>query len=581
MGLFDFDITPQMMGMLGAAGNMAQAYAPQPASRLPLARPNAAYLLGQAASGMGEGFKTGKAMQGMQAQTQGMQIKNLNDALTYNLWAPYLGLKPLDLGGGGAPGPSATSPAAAPMQPMPTPGSAPNGALDPNMQFSEGGKTNTVGAIGGPVPTGGTPGALPQMPAPGAPPMPGGPPAASGGGGMDMRALYSLPPPLLQRMGITVPPELAAAYQADILPGTPAYQTLATNVALKVAGIQPTFGGDRPGVPLQQNKIDPATGQIATSIVPGSMEALAKGAFTHAQAQGQGGLASKEAESAFNAGLRVQTENEIAKRQSFYQTGVVPPDYANAQQPQMPVAVSEKGMVSPRGTVVPMPQKQTSFPGTDAIIKQNANTAETEKDFGTILPTLGQAESRMVMLGKAMQQVEGKGYNEHRAEISNNLRGAGLGTVADLIMKEGDVAKVKTALGAQVFDVLAQLKSSIGPGQRLLDSEFTNTLNKQYSSDLPNEANFNLLTQALGGIYQTRNMINDYYGLAKPAGERDANSYMSRWYEEPHNSMDKMTENAGKAIGPLKGMPGAPKEGEVRRIGKDAYVNKGGQWFPQ
>lgn len=61
---------PTQMGLLGAAGNVGQAYAPQPASRLPLARPNAAYLLSQAAGGFGQGYGVGLQQQQQQLQNQ-------------------------------------------------------------------------------------------------------------------------------------------------------------------------------------------------------------------------------------------------------------------------------------------------------------------------------------------------------------------------------------------------------------------------------------------------------------------------------------------------------------------------------
>jgi len=66
----DFNISPQMMGLLGMAQAVSNANAPQPASRLPLARPGLGYTLGQAAGGFGQGYGAGLQAQGQQTQNQ-------------------------------------------------------------------------------------------------------------------------------------------------------------------------------------------------------------------------------------------------------------------------------------------------------------------------------------------------------------------------------------------------------------------------------------------------------------------------------------------------------------------------------
>lgn len=531
MGLLDFDLSPQQLGLLGMAGQMGNAFAPQAASRLPLARPNAAHLLSQAASGLGGGYGAGLQQQQMKAATTGKQIENLNSALNYNLWAPFLGQQPIP---SGAPGMTGQGVAPPEVQMPGAPGAAPpaGGQIPPNAP-----------PAGGGVPS---PMAMPGQG--GAPP---GAPAPNPGGGMDMHALYSLPPPLLQRMGIPVPPELTAAFLAGVQPGTPTYQTLVSNLAMKGAGINPTFGGDRAGVPLQQNSIDPATGKVNTSIVPGSLDAMSSGAFTQAQATGMGGLGSKEAEASFKAGLDVRVADENERRKAFYQTGTMPPP-ATGSAPPIQGPKGEIG--TDRGTVVP-PAPAQPFHGTDALLKQNANTAEAEKNFGQIRQSLDGTEARMVGLADALRQVQGNGLNEHRAEIANNLRGIGMTTLADKVLSEKETGAVQKAMGLQTLEVLGQLKQiNAGTGGRILNSEFQNLLERQYGPDLTPEANFDLMKTALGGIYQTRNMIDDYYKYGKPGGWRDANAFVSSYYSQPQNSYSAMTSRAGEAIGALKGM---------------------------
>lgn len=82
---------PQQMGLLGAAQAMSSAYAPQPASRLPLAKPNMAYLLGQAAGGYGSGYGAGLQQQQQQAVTQGQQLQNALSGLTLRGYAQMQG----------------------------------------------------------------------------------------------------------------------------------------------------------------------------------------------------------------------------------------------------------------------------------------------------------------------------------------------------------------------------------------------------------------------------------------------------------------------------------------------------------
>lgn len=299
------------------------------------------------------------------------------------------------------------------------------------------------------------------------------------------------------------------------------------------------------------------------------------GARANAAGQAEGALPAKQAEAAFNAGLKVTTENAVAQRQAYYQTGIKPPNY---DAPPQPVGLSKsQDIITDRGTVVPPPPRMTTFPGTDAITKQNENTAATEKNFGAIRGTLDGTEARMVGLGKALQIVQSGGLNEPRAELANKIRGLGLGTLADQIMSAKDTAAVQTALGLQTLDILGQLKQiNQGTGGRILNSEFTNLLDKQYGPDMSPQANYTLLTQALGGVSQTRNMIDDYYSTAKPGGWRDANAFQSAYYSKKENSYQTMVDQAGKAMGPLKGMPGAdaPAPGTPTIIKFDARGNR-------
>lgn len=561
---------PRALGLLGALGAYGQSMQRGPASRLPYAPASPFAPLGAAMSGFVSGYGTGadvrqkQAMaQGVEAENYGRWLKNMQDTQTFNMWAPYLGNNQLPMPGMGAAQQTAnmtasmTPQAAQPPAGAPSPAGVATGA--PSIPLTAPGPNAAATTPAGTV---------------GASPSPSG---------YSMQSLYQLPPPLLQRMGVTVPPELVSAYAAGVQPGSAQWMTLVNNVAMKGAGINPTYGGDRPGVPLMQNTLGP-NGEIITKAVPGSMETQAAAAYANAYNQGMGGLPAKEQESAFNAGLRVRSENEIEKRKAFYQTGVMPNDYGSPAS--MPVVSHTGDIATPNGTVVPS-APPASFIGTDALTKQNANTAEWEKNAMAVRSGLEGTESRLALLANALKSVQGQGLNEAKAKLAATLHGVGMDSVANTVMQAKDMQAVQTAMGAQTLDVLGQLKQiNQGTGGRILNSEFTNLLDKQYGPDMSPQANFDLITQALGGVYQTKNMIDGYFNYGKPNGWRDAGAFQSAYLGKSPNSYDEAVKRAGKTIGSLKGMdtgPAAPqiKEGTTQSLNGQGYIFRNGRWETQ
>lgn len=535
---------PRAMGLLGMAGAMGQAYAPQAASRLPVAQPNMAYLLGQAAGGYGGGYGQGMNQQMMQAQTQGQNLqnygaglKNLNDATTYNMWAPYLGQPPIPMPNG--PAPQSGMPGQAPM-PQPSPAqAAPSPMPAPAMPQ------------GGPPAMGGAPAAA------------GAAPAAAVGGGA-LANLYQLPPPLLQRMGITVPPELTAAFAAGMQPGTPPWQTLANNAALKASGMNPTIGGDRPGVPLQQNSIG-ADGKINTTIVPGQLEAMTAGAMTQVPA--------KAAEAWNSMRAKVAGEAEIDANKYRNQFGTEPPAHVTAAADQKMSAPGE-AIKTPNGSVVPSTATQVIGPGSEQTKAQLDNSQKTEQNWNQVRPSLDQTENRLSALGKAFQTVKAGGGTEAKATIANNLRGVGLGPIADQVMSAKDTAAVQSSIWLGIQDVLGSLKQiNTGTGGRILNSEVEAFFKHGFNPNMDPTALHDAISQQLGSIYQTRNMIDDYFSVGKPGGWRDANQFQSAYLREKGNALGPLVDQAQKAMGDFKGM------GQTKTIGGKTYVEKGGQWF--
>lgn len=286
-------------------------------------------------------------------------------------------------------------------------------------------------------------------------------------------------------------------------------------------------------------------------------EANKAGAISGAQANAAIGAHNAEAE--FKLRLEAKNAQDAQAYKTFNESGVWPPGYGPSGDGK-PVETA-KGIVTPQGTVIPPPSAQR-FTGTDAIKEQNKNTGETEKTFGAMRGSLEGTEGRIKALAEALKVVQSGGLVSHRAEVANTLRGLGLDKAADAFMNKKETGAVQTAIGLQVLDVLGQLKNiNQGTGGRILNSEFVNLIDKQYGPDISPEANRALITQALGGVYQTRAMIDGYYQYAKPQGERDANAYQSSFYSEKANGYDKMVKQAEEDVGLLKGMKPPGKRG--------------------
>lgn len=541
---------PRAMGLLGMAGAMGQAYTPQPASRLPLAQPNMAYMLGQAAGGYGQGYGAGMNQQNLQAQTQGQLQQNYGTGLqnymntqNYNLTAPYFGQPslppptmpgaaiqspngrppmPIPEGGGGGDAPAMPSlpPPQAPV-PMPPPGAAP-------------------GAMGAP----------PGAPAPMPPPQ--------GQAAPNLMELYkNVPPPILQMRGIQVPPELTAAYFAGVQVGTPEWNNVANAALLKTAGIKSVIGGERPGDLPKYYNMGTGKYEADTSQLP-TMEAAAA-----AQARGTAGgqYPFKVAESWETQRARIDAEKKIAANQYTLRTGEQPP--GGAPTPSM--AGPSEPIITPKGTAVPSPTKQVIGPGEEQIKSQLTNSAKTEENWNSIRASLEPTEDRLIALAKAYQTVKPGGLTEQRAQISNNLRGLGMDKFADMAMNAKDTAAVQQAQWLAMQDVLGTLKNiNAGTGGRILNSEFNAFLEHGFSSNMRPEALHAAIGQQLGSLYQTRNMIDDYTQVGRPGGWRDANQFQSNYLSQDKNKMGGFVKQAEEKIGLLKGMPGAgPSQDDV------------------
>lgn len=516
-GIYDYLSDPNTMALLGATQGFGQASLP---SRLPV--PFGA-VVGQGAAGALGGVRQANDSQLERQQATGLGIQNLNSALQYNLWAPYLGLKPLDMSQGGSASP----------QSMPTP----TGGLlsSPSMQA--------------PAPTPSQVAYTGGMPQVGVPAMnaPTGAPAGQTGNPQALNNIYSLPPPLLAKMGIPVPPELTTLYIAGMGPGTPQYKNAITNLAVKGTGVNPVIGGDRPGVPAQSYD-------------------LAKGTYTPMPGQfntmTQGAAATEAGKYPFELGKIAATGAQT--RQTQAQGATLATGIPNAgvggvgggtPTTQPPQKSKFPDITTPQGTVVPAAiGKQTIGPGTAQAEGDIALSGDTEKAWLQVRPVVEQSIVRGNALVAALKDVQTGGWVSERADLANNLRGLGLDRAADAIMAAKDTSAAKEAINFGVMDTLGQLKTiNQGTGGRILNSEFQALFERGINPNTPPQALHDIIAQMMGGAYQTSNMIDDYYATGRPqAGWRLANQFQSAYYKA--NPMQNFVDYATKAMGPFKGM---------------------------
>lgn len=237
-------------------------------------------------------------------------------------------------------------------------------------------------------------------------------------------------------------------------------------------------------------------------------------------------------------------------------TGVAAPSMAPAQSASLQ---SGAGITTPlqtdKGTAVPPISQQTLEAGSKNIDQQIARSTKVQENWDAVRPTVEQGINRLTALGKVFQQVQAGGLTTNKAEIQNVLEGAGLKPVADRVMSSPDAAKTQEALWLGMQDVLSTLKTiNQGTGGRILNSEFNTFFEHGFNPNMKPDTLHSAVTKQLGQMYQVQNMIDDWYGAAKPAGWRDAAQYQSQYFTQPQNSLDNHVKYAESVMGPFKGM---------------------------
>lgn len=537
-GIYDYLSDPNTMALLGATQGFGQAALP---SRLPV--PFGA-VMGQGAAGALGGVRQANASQLERQQATGLGIQNLNSALQYNLWAPYLGLKPLDMSQGGGASP----------QSMP----GPTGGLlsSPSTQTS----TPTPSQV---AYTGG----MPQV---GAPAMnaPTSPPAGQTGNPQSLNNIYSLPPPLLAKMGIPVPPELTTLYIAGMGPGTPQYQTAINNLAVKGTGVNPVIGGDRPGVPAQN--YDLASGTYRT--MPGQLQTMQQGAYANAYGAGMGKLPSTEAQAAFEQGLknantlvprydpRTQTTTMVTQQDALNMArGGAPPAVPTPMNPMSPVSrvglQKDGSYVTSNDTVIPAPQMlmkpQSGFQAEPSAGQKATQStyADTIKNWQEAVQPAAQTEQRFQAMAAALKSIQSGAWMDARVEIARQLQAAGMPEAQANDLAKADPTQAQIIIKNNFGTALSTLGAAkMG---RITQNEIFALQKNLPNVELTPQANFAIISQGIGIARQQQALARDW-DTAQQIGYPDPYSYQDAWMQA--NPLQKFITKAEGEIGPLKGM---------------------------
>lgn len=530
-GIYDYLSDPNTMALLGATQGFGQAAMP---SRLPV--PFGA-VMGQGASGALGGVKQANASQLERQQATWLGIQNLNSALAYNLWAPYLGLKPLDMSQG-APSPSS-------MQ-MPSPS---GGLLSPQNSQASSSTPPQVAYTGG----------MPQI---GAPAMnaPLTAPVGQTGIPQSLNNIYSLPPPLLAKMGIPVPPELTTLYIAGMGPGTPQYKNAINNLAIKGTGINPVIGGDRAGVPAQS--YDLASGTYRP--MPGQFQTMTQGAMTQVPA--------KEAFASYEQQLknqntlvprydpRTQTTTMVTQQDALNMArGGAPPVMPtpnNPMSPVSPVGLQKDGSyVTSNDTVIPAPknlmQPTAGFQTapSEAQKATQASYADTIKGWRESVLPAAQTEQRFQAMATALKSIQSGAWMDARVEVARQLQAAGMPQEQANDLAKADPTQAQIIIKNNFGTALSTLSSArLG---RITQNEIFALQKNLPNVELTPQANLAIIAQGIGIARQQQALARDW-DTAQQIGYPDPYSYQDAWMQA--NPLQKFIDKAQGEIGSLKGM---------------------------
>lgn len=560
--IFDFS-NPNTMGLLGAMAGLGQAAMP---SRLPVPL---ASVFGQAASGMAQGAQAAQAYQ--KAATE-----NALQKLTLQGWQNYMNA----MGGQPSQQPQASQPMQMPQQAQSSaqPSAAPSGLdlskLSPAEQaylarkdpaaFSNGVQNfqqTSIQAANPPIPPGVKT------------PIPAGMTSGQGQATLDPLAMLQQ----AQRgmfpggPGAAMFGPAASLYEKTLGQG---YQGV--RMPDGSLGVAPLNGIDQVRFMLshadaagrtageKQQHIDPATGAWTNDA--GSLDSARNSAFATSSGTSQGSLPAELTKIGAQGAQTRQTEAYKTSLENANTTVSVPDGMggtklmlrgdanAIAQQnsaPPLPDTLDSKDMVSKTtGTVIPAPKGQIPMKMGSA---PNPEWIKEEQAWSSALPTSYQTEQKLLTLSNALKMTQSGWGAESKAKVGAMLQSIGVsmpkgGTLDKWL---GNPAEVQKIIHENMLTTMGTLKDMIPSGSRITQMEFDRIGKALANPNLQPEANYTLLSEAIGALRQNRSLMNSWQE-AKSTGWSNPFAYQQAWFAK--NPTSGFVSQAEKEIGPLKGM---------------------------
>lgn len=560
--IFDFS-NPNTMGLLGAMAGLGQAAMP---SRLPVPL---ASVFGQAASGFAQGAQAAQAYQ--KAATE-----NALQKLTLQGWQNYMNAM------GGQPTqqqPQALQPtqmpqeAQTPAQPATTPAGLDLSKLTPYEQaylarkdptaFSNGiqdFQNTSIQAANPPIPPGVKT------------PIPAGMTSGQGQAALDPLAMLEQ-----ARRGMFPGGPGAAMFgpAASLYEKTLGQGYQGVRMPDGSLGVAPLNGIDRVRFMLANNEAlgksmgekqqgINAAGEIAP--LPGSLSSAQQSAYAGEYGKSQGGLPAELTKIGAQGAQTRQTEAYKTSLENANTTVSVPDGMggtklmlrgdanAIAQQnsaPPLPDTLDSKDMVSKAtGTVIPAPKGQIPMKMGSA---PNPEWIKEEQNWSAALPTSYQTEQKLLTLSNALKMTQSGWGAESKAKVGAMLQSIGVSMPKGGALEKwlGNPAEVQKIIHENMLTTMGTLKDMIPSGSRITQMEFDRIGKALANPNLQPEANYTLLSEAIGALRQNRSLMNSWQE-AKSAGWSNPFAYQQAWLTK--NPTSGFVEQAKNEIGPLKGM---------------------------
>lgn len=231
------------------------------------------------------------------------------------------------------------------------------------------------------------------------------------------------------------------------------------------------------------------------------------------------------------------------------------PEPKNRRAGEQPIPTEQGTLIPPVSAQAPIGNR-----GGHYVKERQTQFAKTENEWNEAQTSGYIAEQRAVAIADAFKVVESGGLTTRKAELSNVMRGLGLGDLADTFMSAKETSAVQEALKNNFASVLQQIKSF---SSRPAAAEVVLGQKNFSGPDLMAPANLKIIAETVGSLRWERALLNDW-AEAKGIGWQDPQDFARAWRKENKNSLQGFVDAAEKEIGPLKGME--PPKGDTGNL---------------